>query len=135
MEDDQEIRFVVLPPEHDPDSLIKEKGAQAFEDASLVRMNSPWRFTPEHIKEITRQGYTVVCDEELSLIEAFKLGKEDLNSLHNHKLLEKDTQNLGKMKFLDEEMSYEAKYGQVKKLCVRKQVRLWHVQHSQAPRK
>ena len=32
VEDDQEIRFVLLPPEHDPDSLIKEKGAQAFED-------------------------------------------------------------------------------------------------------
>lgn len=32
VEDDQEIRFVVLPLEHDPDSLIKEKGAQAFED-------------------------------------------------------------------------------------------------------
>lgn len=32
VEDDQEIRFVVLPPEHDPDSLIKEKDAQAFED-------------------------------------------------------------------------------------------------------
>lgn len=32
VEDDQEIRFVELPPEHDPDSLIKEKGAQAFED-------------------------------------------------------------------------------------------------------
>ena len=32
VEDEQEIRFVVLPPEHDPDSLIKEKGAQAFED-------------------------------------------------------------------------------------------------------
>lgn len=32
VEDDQEVRFVVLPPEHDPDSLIKEKGAQAFED-------------------------------------------------------------------------------------------------------
>lgn len=32
VEDDQEIRFVVLLPEHDPDSLIKEKGAQAFED-------------------------------------------------------------------------------------------------------
>lgn len=32
VEDDQEIRFVVLPREHDPDSLIKEKGAQAFED-------------------------------------------------------------------------------------------------------
>ncbi len=29
--DGHEIRFVVLPPEHDPDSLIKEKGASAFE--------------------------------------------------------------------------------------------------------
>lgn len=29
--DDQEVRFVVLPPEHDPDSLIKERGADAFE--------------------------------------------------------------------------------------------------------
>ncbi len=32
VKDDQEIRFVVLPPEHDPDSLIKEKGAHAYED-------------------------------------------------------------------------------------------------------
>lgn len=77
------------------------------------------RFTPEHIKEITRQGYHVVCDEELSLIEAFKLDKSDLEFLHNHNLIEKDTKNLGKMKFLDEDMSYEAKYGQVKKLCDR----------------
>ncbi len=30
--DEQEIRFVLLPPEHDPDSLIKEKGAHAYED-------------------------------------------------------------------------------------------------------
>lgn len=29
--DDQEVRFVVLPPEHDPDSLIKERGADAYE--------------------------------------------------------------------------------------------------------
>lgn len=77
------------------------------------------RFTPEHIKEITRQGYHVVCDEELSLIEAFKLDKSDLEFLSSHNLIEKDTKNLGKMKFLDEEMSYEAKYGQVKKLCDR----------------
>ena len=77
------------------------------------------RFTPEHIKEITRQGYTIVCDEELSLIEAFKLDKSDIEFLHSHNLIEKDAQNLGKMKFLDEDMSYEAKYGQVKKLCDR----------------
>ncbi len=29
--DTQEVRFVVLPKEHDPDSLIKEQGAAAFE--------------------------------------------------------------------------------------------------------
>ena len=31
--DNQEVRFIVLPVEHDPDSLIKEKGAAAFEEA------------------------------------------------------------------------------------------------------
>lgn len=76
-------------------------------------------FSTEHIREITRQGYHVVCDEELNLIEAFKLDKSDFEFLHNHKLLEKDIDNLGKMKFLDEDMSYDAKYGQVKKLCDR----------------
>lgn len=29
--DSQEVRFVVLPPEHDPDSLIKARGPDAFE--------------------------------------------------------------------------------------------------------
>ena len=62
-------------------------------------------FSPEHIKEITRQGYTVVCDEELNLIEAFKLDKGDLEFLHNHNLLSKDINNFGKMEFLDKEMS------------------------------
>lgn len=76
-------------------------------------------FSPEHIRQITLQGYHVVCDEELNLIEAFKLDKSDIEFMHNHNLLEKDTSNLGKMKFLDTEMSYDAKYGQVKKLCDR----------------
>ncbi len=31
--DGQSAYFIVLPPEHDPDSLIKEKGAAAFEEA------------------------------------------------------------------------------------------------------
>lgn len=31
--DGQAAFFIVLPPEHDPDSLIKEKGAAAFEEA------------------------------------------------------------------------------------------------------
>lgn len=31
--DNQEVRFIVLAPEYDPDSLIKEKGAADFEEA------------------------------------------------------------------------------------------------------
>lgn len=77
------------------------------------------RFSTEHIKEIARQGYHVVCDEELNLIEAFKLGKGDFEFLYSHNLIEKDLNNLGRMKFLDAEMSYDAKYGQVKRLCDR----------------
>jgi hypothetical protein len=76
-------------------------------------------FTKEHIKEIALQGYNVVCDEELNLIEAFKLNKSDFEFLYSHKLLAKDLDNFGKMSFLDQEMSYDAKYGQVKKLCDR----------------
>lgn len=76
-------------------------------------------FTPDHIREIERQGYNVVCDEELNLIEAFKLSKDDVEFLYNHKLMQKDTENLGRMHFLDKEMSYDTKYGQVKKLCDR----------------
>ena len=124
-----EVRIPAMQEEFDLEFMIPEgKGnTKASEVLEFLKEGKhiacthelTLRFTPEHIKEITRQGYTVVCDEELSLIEAFKLGKEDLEFLHNHKLLAKDTQNLGKMKFLDEEMSYEAKYGQVKKLCDR----------------
>lgn len=76
-------------------------------------------FSTEHIIEIRRQGYTVVCDEELNLIEAFGLDKSDFEFLHNHNLLSKDISNYGKMTFLDTAMSYEAKYGQIKKLCDR----------------
>lgn len=31
--DKQDVRFIVLPVEHDPDSLVKEKGPSAFEEA------------------------------------------------------------------------------------------------------
>lgn len=33
LSDTQSVRFIVLPPEHDPDSLIKAEGPQAFEKA------------------------------------------------------------------------------------------------------
>ena len=33
MADDKEVKFLFLPEEHDPDSFVRERGAQAFEDA------------------------------------------------------------------------------------------------------
>ena len=33
MADDKEVKFLFLPEEHDPDSFIREKGSQTFEDA------------------------------------------------------------------------------------------------------
>lgn len=124
-----EVRIPVMQEKFDLEFMIPEgKGStKASEVLDFLKEGKhiacthelTLRFTPEHIKEITRQGYTIVCDEELSLIEAFKLDKSDLEFLHSHNLINKDTQNLGKMKFLDEEMSYDAKYGQVKKLCDR----------------
>lgn len=118
MSDKFDLEFMI------PEGIGSTKGSQVLEFLSegkhiACTHELTLRFTPEHIREITRQGYHVVCDEELSLIEAFKLDKSDLEFLYNHNLIEKDTKNLGKMKFLDEEMSYEAKYGQVKKLCDR----------------
>jgi DNA primase len=32
MVDDKEVRFLFLPEEHDPDSFVRDRGAQAFED-------------------------------------------------------------------------------------------------------
>jgi len=124
-----EVRIPVMQEKFDLEFMIPEgKGnTKASEVLDFLREGKhiacthelTLRFTPEHIKEITRQGYTIVCDEELSLIEAFKLDKSDLEFLQSHNLINKDTQNLGKMTFLDEDMSYDAKYGQVKKLCDR----------------
>ena len=76
-------------------------------------------FSKEHIYEISLRGYNVVCDEELNLIEAFGMDKSDFSFLYQHKLIEKDTNDFGRISFLDTGMSYDAKYGMLKRLCDR----------------
>lgn len=38
MADDKEVKFLFLPEEHDPDSFVRERGAQAFEEAIAQAM-------------------------------------------------------------------------------------------------
>lgn len=74
------------------------------------------RFTQEHINHIIRFKYNVVCDEELSLINGYNISKSDYDFLLGHDLLKFDKVN-GQVSFQDENMSLDAKYGELKQLC------------------
>jgi DNA primase len=49
-EDTRRLRFLFLPPEHDPDSFVRERGAEAFERA-LSEALPLSRFLPDHAAE------------------------------------------------------------------------------------
>lgn len=119
MQDKFDLKFMI--PEKESPKPKSNQVLEALKEGEHIACTHEltMHFTQEHIKEIALQGYNVVCDEELNLIEAFKLSKSDFDFLHNHNLLSKDTENFGKINFLDQDMSYDAKYGQVKKLCDR----------------
>jgi len=76
-------------------------------------------FKKEHIEWIKLQEYQIVCDEELNLIDAFKISKQDIDFLYSENMLSKDLDNLGRMNFLKQDMSDEARYGDIKRLCDR----------------
>jgi hypothetical protein len=76
-------------------------------------------FKKEHIEWIKLQDYRVVCDEELNLIDAFNISKQDIDFLYSENMLSKDLNNLGRMSFLKQDMSDEARYGDIKRLCDR----------------
>lgn len=76
-------------------------------------------FKQEHIDYIKLQEYQIVCDEELNLIDDFKVNKQDMDFLYSENMLSKDIDNLGKMKFLKQSMSDDARYGDIKRLCDR----------------
>ena len=72
-----------------------------------------YKFTKEHLKQIKEQGYSVVSDEELNLIDGYNIKPADTTFLLDNKLIEID-QETGLVSFLDETMSIEARYGDVK---------------------
>lgn len=76
-------------------------------------------FKKEHIEYIRSQGYRIVCDEELNLIDAYKVHIKDIEFLYSEKMISKDTDNLGRMSFLKTDMSEDARYGDIKRLCDR----------------
>lgn len=95
--DDQEIRFVVLPPEHDPDSLIKEQGAQAFEqqlEKSLTLTQYFVRSVSEGKDLATAEGRSKFVAESKPLIVSMRsapiLRKQLLGELAMHARMSPD---------------------------------------------
>lgn len=70
------------------------------------------KFTKQHLKLIEQQGYQVVSDEELNLINGYTISKSDYEFLTRNKMI--DIDEYGKVSFLDQEMDNNAKYGDVK---------------------
>lgn len=75
--------------------------------------NLMYKFTKQHLEAIKEHGYNVVSDEELNLINGYNLKKSDVDFLISNNLLDVDEES-GQVVFLDETMSLDAKYGDVK---------------------
>lgn len=71
------------------------------------------KFTPEHIFWIKKNNYSIVVDEELSLIEGYPIAKGDVDFLVDNKLINVD-ETTGKVTWLDTKMDVKARYGDVK---------------------
>lgn len=71
------------------------------------------KFTPEHVYWIKKNNYSIVVDEELSLIESYPIAKGDVDFLVNNNLIAVD-ETTGKVSWLDTKMDIKARYGDVK---------------------
>jgi hypothetical protein len=71
------------------------------------------KFTQEHIHWIKKNNYSIVVDEELSLIEGYPISKGDVDFLIDNKLISVDEDN-GKVTWLDTKMDVKARYGDIK---------------------
>lgn len=70
------------------------------------------KFTKQHLRLIEQQGYQVVSDEELNLINGYDIKKSDYDFLVRNKMIDIDEN--GKVTFLDQEMDNNARYGDIK---------------------
>jgi hypothetical protein len=74
--------------------------------------NLMYLFSKKHLEILSLQGYNVVSDEELNLINGYSIKKEDFDFLLKNKII--DIQQDGRVVFLDEDMSLGARYGDIK---------------------
>lgn len=74
--------------------------------------NLMYLFSKKHLEILSLQGYNVVSDEELNLINGYSIKKEDFDFLIKNKII--DIQEDGRVVFLDEDMSLGARYGDIK---------------------
>lgn len=74
--------------------------------------NLMYLFSKKHLEILNLQGYNVVSDEELNLINGYSIKKEDFDFLLKNKII--DIQEDGRVVFLDEDMSLGARYGDIK---------------------
>lgn len=74
--------------------------------------NLMYLFSKKHLEILNLQGYNVVSDEELNLINGYSIKREDFDFLLKNKII--DIQEDGRVVFLDEDMSLGARYGDIK---------------------
>ena len=74
--------------------------------------NLMYKFSKKHLALIKKQGYRVVSDEELNLINGYSIQKSDVDFLVNNKIIE--ISEAGRVVFLDEDMELDARYGDIK---------------------
>ena len=74
--------------------------------------NLMYKFSKKHLGLIKSQGYRVVSDEELNLINGYSIQKSDVDFLINNKIIE--INEAGRVVFLDEDMELDARYGDIK---------------------
>lgn len=110
-----ELGLDFFVPEEDEVNTKSENCLKALHKGMNIccTHNLMYKFTKTHLAAIEKQGYNVVSDEELNLINGYNTSKADLDFLLDNKLISVDDTS-GKVSFLDENMSLEARYGDIK---------------------
>lgn len=94
-------------------SLIKQGQNIAFSHSLFTDL------TREHLLHIKRQQYTLIIDEEVSLIEPYsgRYSRGDITSLENAGHIKVEEDNLGRVVWLWDNMEDNTQYSQLRKLC------------------
>lgn len=113
--DAQKLGFELFVPKDDKIFSKSEMCLKALEEGMNVccTHNLMYKFSKKHLEAIKKNGYNVVSDEELNLINGYNTKREDIEFLLSNNIIKIDD-NSGEVTFLDEDMSLEARYGDIK---------------------